>query len=341
MPRPMKLLYWFRLVLGALFLAAFTALVMGFVDGVAFLTQLQVGPAIFRFSWLAAALLLITALGGRLYCALLCPLGLLQDLAGVLFFWRKNRPQPRLLLLRKGLGLLVWSLVLIGGWTLPLVLLDPFTLWSRFAGFIWLPIVVLAFTLWRKRLFCNSLCPVGALLACTSAHAPFGLHFTSKCVKCGKCVKACPTGCLDPKTATFDNGRCIRCFACGATCPVNAIAFGRNPKFRLPERRSLLTSGSLLTGAVVAGAVMRHFPQPIRHNTAMVNFFYCRACEGTPCGRCAKVCPAGAIILHPREDIPVSIPEIIPERCIGCHACEHVCPADPKAIEFTSEDFEL
>lgn len=205
-----------------------------------------------------ATLLLLTALLGRAYCSVACPLGILQDALGMLFFWRRNRPQPRLLLLRKGLGVAVWAMALLGGWTLALRFLDPYTLFGRIAALTWIPLLALALlTCWRRRFFCNSLCPVGALLACGSAMAPFGFRFTERCIMCGKCVRACPAGCLDPKAGAFDNGRCIRCLACVAVCPTGAIAYGRNPGFRMPGRRAFMRVGALLAGGVALGVASR------------------------------------------------------------------------------------
>ena len=46
------------------------------------------------------------------------------------------------------------------------------------------------------------------------------------CIKCGKCLKACPMGALslvDGKL-TFDRMRCIGCGLCVMACPVNAIS---------------------------------------------------------------------------------------------------------------------
>ena len=235
-------------------------------DGLAAIARANLGPALMaaaaRLSLAgivaAAAILAATAFLGRAYCSVLCPLGILQDLLGALFFWRKNAPQPRRLLLRKGLGVAVWGIALVGGWKLGLRFLDPFTLYGAIAAGAWLPLLAIALlTLWRRRLFCNTLCPVGALLACGSAMAPLGLRFTDKCIHCGKCVAACPVGCLDPKTATLDNGRCIRCLACAAACPVGAIAYGRNPGFRLPGRREALTAGALVAGGAALGLAAR------------------------------------------------------------------------------------
>ena len=54
--------------------------------------------------------------------------------------------------------------------------------------------------------------------------------------------------------------------------------------------------------------------------------------EGVSCGNCARQCPAGAIqMVHRVPDDPESllIPVVHEDRCIGCGACENLCPARP------------
>ena len=50
------------------------------------------------------------------------------------------------------------------------------------------------------------------------------------------------------------------------------------------------------------------------------------------CGNCERHCPNGAIKMMPidpgQSDSP-KFPVINPERCIGCGACEYVCPSRP------------
>ena len=55
------------------------------------------------------------------------------------------------------------------------------------------------------------------------------------------------------------------------------------------------------------------------------------ASEDVSCGNCARHCPAGAITMiaqSGRRDAP-KIPSVNVERCIGCGACESLCPARP------------
>lgn len=256
-----------RLLLAGALVAAFTALFTFSADIFVLLARWQLGASLMRLctEWSIATLtvisltFLLTFLLGRVYCSLFCPLGVLQDIIGALAFWRKNRPQPRRLLLRKGLGILAWATVFIAGWTLPMRFLDPYTIFGSIAACAWVPLLfILLLTLWRRRLFCNTLCPVGALLACTAAHAPAGLVLKENCIRCAKCVKVCPVGCIDLKNGKVDNGRCIRCFACAAACPVQAIGIGKNDGCRVPGRRTLLKVGGLLTGGVLAAWGLRH-----------------------------------------------------------------------------------
>jgi len=54
--------------------------------------------------------------------------------------------------------------------------------------------------------------------------------------------------------------------------------------------------------------------------------------DGVECGNCARHCPAGAIEMVPldadNEEGPY-VPAINEQACIGCGACEYVCPARP------------
>ena len=56
--------------------------------------------------------------------------------------------------------------------------------------------------------------------------------------------------------------------------------------------------------------------------------------DGMPCGNCERHCPTESIRmvpLDPGADSPLKIPVVNVETCIGCGACEHLCPARPYA----------
>ena len=54
--------------------------------------------------------------------------------------------------------------------------------------------------------------------------------------------------------------------------------------------------------------------------------------DGVECGNCARHCPSGAIemvMLDEEDEESPMVPAINESRCIGCGACEYVCPARP------------
>ncbi len=142
-------------------------------------------------------------------------------------------------------------------------------------------------------------------------------HFTSHCTACHLCVSACPTGVLQPslneygltgimqphmdystKYCNFD------CTKCSEICPSGAIL-----------SISLENKKSTQIGQV-------HF---IRDNCIVYS-------ENTACGSCSEHCPTQAVTMVPFKD-NLTIPEINPEICVGCGACEYACPVQPyKAI---------
>ena len=50
------------------------------------------------------------------------------------------------------------------------------------------------------------------------------------------------------------------------------------------------------------------------------------------CGNCSRHCPSGAISMvrrNPDQEVTLMIPVVDEEKCIGCGACENLCPARP------------
>ena len=91
-----------------------------------------------------------------------------------------------------------------------------------FAAVAFVALVVVAAG--RGRLFCNTVCPVGTLLAAVSLRPLLGVRLdAAKCVKCGLCAKVCKAECIDVKAGAVDQSRCVRCFDCLATCKKGAI----------------------------------------------------------------------------------------------------------------------
>lgn len=139
-------------------------------------------------------------------------------------------------------------------------------------------------------------------------------NLTQHCTACQLCVSKCPNGVLRPSTdlATFmqprmeyDQGHCRpECHACSDVCPTGAI------KPIAPEEKSTIQIGHAVW---VPG-------------NCVVNT------DNVECGNCARHCPVGAITMVPSDPSDASsrkIPAVNETRCIGCGACEHLCPARP------------
>ena len=143
-------------------------------------------------------------------------------------------------------------------------------------------------------------------------------HLAKHCTACQLCVAECPNQVLRPSTdlerfmqpeMSYERDFCRpECVRCSEVCPTGAI----EPITRADK-----------TAIQVGHAVW------IKENCVVLT-------DHVSCGNCARHCPAGAISMEPVEslgdgksDIVPIVPIVNTERCIGCGACESVCPARP------------
>lgn len=337
---------YIRIAGALLFLALSVFAFSGYGPSCARIFHAQFGPSLMRnlaaFSCgalvTALVIALVTFLFGRFYCAVFCPLGLLQDAAGFLSR-RKGKTVSNFIRTRYAVAGLTYGL-LIGGWTLGFLLLDPYSNFGRMfgsfsEGALALPLIVILLAIWKKRLFCTTFCPVGALLGLLAKKGVFRLAVRENCVKCGQCVKDCPSGCIDIDSGTLDNERCVRCMNCVSLCPRESIGFVRSPlqsdpPFDASRRAFLVRGGILLTGAAVgfllgkAGSSARRRSLKIHPPGAGdLNRFASRC---TACQLCTVNCPEKIIVPSPGGDGPVSL-DLTRGACrIGCTRCSGVCP---------------
>jgi len=138
-------------------------------------------------------------------------------------------------------------------------------------------------------------------------------HLERNCTACQLCVSSCPNNVLRPSTdlmhfmqptMSFERGYCRpECTRCSEVCPSKAI---------LPITREQKTVQH------VGHAVW------IKENCVVLT-------DGVSCGNCARHCPTGAITMVDYEgpNGTVKIPTVDENTCIGCGACEYLCPARP------------
>ena len=139
-------------------------------------------------------------------------------------------------------------------------------------------------------------------------------NFTDHCTSCQLCVSVCPNKVLRPSTSlstlmqpemSYERGYCRpECTRCSDICPAGAI-----------RPVSIEEKSSIQIGHAV-----------VNLSTCVVNT------DNVSCGNCAEHCPVGAIRMvrkNPDDPKSLRIPTVNEERCIGCGACENLCPARP------------
>ncbi|MFW5792764.1 MAG: 4Fe-4S dicluster domain-containing protein [Bacteroidota bacterium] len=174
-------------------------------------------------------------------------------------------------------------------------------------------------SIWRGRLFCNTLCPAGALLSILGERALFKINIKqSECTFCGKCEWVCKSECIDSKNSFIDHGRCVSCFNCFASCTNNGFHYVfDNPfkKKKIPKEESDISSNldsQKRSFLLTLGAGLLSFP--------VLNRKYANAEQNSKPG----MVPTGS-------ELPVTPPgsqsiEHFTNNCIACYLCVSKCP---------------
>ena len=139
-------------------------------------------------------------------------------------------------------------------------------------------------------------------------------NLSTRCTGCQLCVSECPNQVLRPSgdlmhlmqpTMSYENGYCRpECTRCSEVCPAGAIKL-----IDKPEKTSIQ----------IGHAVW------IKKNCVVLT-------DEVECGNCARHCPSGAIVMvpsDPKDEESPKVPAVNEAACIGCGACEYVCPSRP------------
>ncbi|MHC4874004.1 MAG: 4Fe-4S dicluster domain-containing protein [Planctomycetota bacterium] len=153
--------------------------------------------------------------------------------------------------------------------------------------------------------------------------------YSGTCTGCGLCVTACPTkvlvasfngtghnaGLLKP-VLDFNKSYCLyECTDCSNICPTGAI----KPLTLEAKKTTQIGKVKLMKEKCIA----------------WMAFADCTICD--------EYCPTKAVhaIPHPKDE-RIGVPKVEPHICVGCGACENVCPAYPeKAIIVESNKTHL
>lgn len=245
----------------------FSALVILFLDfgGIfdrylAWLPKLQFWPAVLAVNvGVLVLLVVLTMLFGRVYCSFLCPLGIMQDgIYAVSTAGKKKRKFARkfssgpLYYVRYAVLVLFIFGVALGHSSLA-YLIEPYSIFGRMISSLFgkslvigavslVTFTIISVLVWKKgRIWCNTVCPVGAILSLLGRKALFvPVIDDSKCISCGLCGKGCRASCIDSENGKIDTSRCVVCFDCMDNCSKNAISF----KYRLKRHPELSAAGT-------------------------------------------------------------------------------------------------
>lgn len=139
-------------------------------------------------------------------------------------------------------------------------------------------------------------------------------NMAQHCTGCQLCISECPNEVLRPSgdwlhlmqpVMSYERGYCRpECTRCSEVCPAGAI------KPIQKEEKSSIQIGHAVW---------------MKKNCIPLT-------DGVSCGNCARHCPVGAIEMvpsDPDDEESLKIPVVNESRCIGCGACENLCPARP------------
>lgn len=198
--------------------------------------------------WLGAALVLSVygLVGGRTWCAWVCPINMVTDGAA----WLRRRLEvPDAFHLGRNLrySVLILSLALsvIMGvaafeWVSPIAIFHRELLYGIGMGWVAVLGILLFDLLVLRNGWCGHLCPLGAFYALLGRVALVRVAFdTPTCTHCGDCARVCPEPqVLNLRQASeagmIASGECTNCGRCITVCPEDTLAFGLRPRIDAP-----------------------------------------------------------------------------------------------------------
>lgn len=346
-----------RKIVAALTLISFILIFCwGSLPGLEKLPKFQIGPAILAGSITVIIIqVAVTLLFGRIYCSLLCPLGIMQE--GIASLNKKK--------LRHGIHHIRWlrlailgifAASLVSGYLFIFNTLDPYSTFGRIASGIFAPLfsvinnfcasildylnlpvlinhkdsfygwpillaAILAFNLLLGlvlkygRVWCNY-CPVGTLLGLISQKSFFKTRLDPQnCVSCGLCQRACEIGCINLSQKHIDASRCVNCLNCIEACPKKAIAYTAPQKSESQPRTIFAASRRGFLSAILPGIILTGGAPMKAEGKETETSIQASAGERISPNRETPIVPPGSRSL-----------DHFSKHCIGCQLCVNICP---------------
>ena len=249
-------------------------------------------------------LLLIIITSGSLWCARLCPLGATQDILadtgsffGKLKRGSRKKPAPETTVSQYAFPVTRRTLLAIAAGI-------GFGMWGRKSDKAYADNAILR--------------PPGAIEED---------KFAGRCVRCGNCMRACPSEVIHPDigqtgiqgfmtpVVSYKKGYCLEsCNRCTSACPSGALK-----KLPLEIKNRYIIGKAVLSPSL------------------------CFLIRGVnDCDICVRSCPFDAVQVYWDEEAYVAYPVVDPLKCNGCGACERFCPTgEAKAIRVMPDSLHI
>ena len=241
----MKRLRILRIALALVTFAFANLFFFGVAAGAELVFRFQLLPAVLALNVAAiAAVVGVTFCCGRVYCSVVCPMGVFQDVVIALrrrFAKKGRRPRftaPRHRWIFRGVTVALTALLSAAGFVSLGALLDGYSLYGRIATQLLRPVWSLANNLLatalaqggRPWLFREEIFVRGSCALVVAAVGLVGIVALAWWRGRWFCNALCPVGAALAAVSSrplvrlaIDDGKCVRCGLCAAACPCGAI----------------------------------------------------------------------------------------------------------------------
>ena len=194
------------------------------------------------------------------------------------------------------------------------------------------------------RLYCNTICPAGALLGLISRVAFFQFTLNKKaCSECSQCDYVCKAQCIDVQNATVDMSRCIGCFNCLHSCSRSTISYQSRQSCKSEDTWSSGRRGFVIGGFTAAAGFLvlnvnigkilgirsAQAAPPVTPPGSLNTTHFTQAC--TACSLCVSACPTQVLtptfidfgitgLMQPKMNYEKSYCDY------ECNICSKICP---------------
>ena len=200
----------------------------------------------------------------------------------------------------------------------------PAIAWTSFVVSAALFLVIVYLSWQYGRLFCNLLCPAGALLSVLSRVSLFKMAINKpNCSGCALCEKVCKAQCIHTDDQKIEFEACVSCFNCMHVCPSVGI------EYRTPFHAATKDAVPNEKHRRARQARMKRSAPP-KHSGSRRIFF--RNVVGSIAGTVGVSAIVGSTLqATTQQHEPVTPPGSInrdhfTSRCTACHLCVSACP---------------